>query len=43
MGGLGPLAVGFAAQRLGLAWALACLALVPVAVLAAARRPPGPR
>jgi FSR family fosmidomycin resistance protein-like MFS transporter len=33
-GGLGPLAVGLAAQHLGLAWALAGLALVPVAVLA---------
>jgi FSR family fosmidomycin resistance protein-like MFS transporter len=33
-GGLGPLAVGLVAQHLGLAWALAGLALVPVAVLA---------
>jgi MFS transporter, FSR family, fosmidomycin resistance protein len=32
-GGLGPLAVGLAAQGLGLSWALAGLALVPVAVL----------
>jgi hypothetical protein len=32
-GGLGPLAVGLAAQRLGLSWALAGLAVVPVAVL----------
>jgi FSR family fosmidomycin resistance protein-like MFS transporter len=33
-GGLGPLAVGMLAQRFGLAWALAGLAFVPVAVLA---------
>ena len=33
-GGLGPLAVGLVAQHLGLAWALAGLAFVPVAVLA---------
>jgi MFS transporter, FSR family, fosmidomycin resistance protein len=33
-GGLGPLAVGLVAQHLGLAWALAGLAIVPVAVLA---------
>jgi MFS transporter, FSR family, fosmidomycin resistance protein len=32
-GGLGPLAVGLAAQGLGLSWALAGLVLVPVAVL----------
>ena len=32
-GGLGPLAVGLAAQGLGLSWALAGLAAVPVAVL----------
>jgi FSR family fosmidomycin resistance protein-like MFS transporter len=32
-GGLGPLAVGLAAQGFGLSWALAGLALVPVAVL----------
>jgi MFS transporter, FSR family, fosmidomycin resistance protein len=32
-GGLGPLAVGLAAQGLGLSWALAGLTLVPVAVL----------
>ncbi len=32
-GGLGPLAVGLAAQGLGLTWALAGLAFVPVAVL----------
>ncbi len=33
-GGLGPLAVGLAAQWLGLPWALAGLAVVPVLVLA---------
>jgi MFS transporter, FSR family, fosmidomycin resistance protein len=33
-GGLGPLAVGMAAQRFGLPWALAGLAIVPVVVLA---------
>jgi MFS transporter, FSR family, fosmidomycin resistance protein len=33
-GGLGPLAVGLAAQRFGLPWALAGLAIVPAAVLA---------
>jgi hypothetical protein len=32
-GGLGPLAVGLLAQVFGLSWALAGLALVPVAVL----------
>ncbi len=32
-GGLGPLAVGLVAQRFGLSWALACLVVVPVAVL----------
>jgi FSR family fosmidomycin resistance protein-like MFS transporter len=32
-GGLGPLAVGLAAQGLGLSWALAGLAFVPVTVL----------
>jgi FSR family fosmidomycin resistance protein-like MFS transporter len=32
-GGLGPLAVGLAAQELGLSWALAGLVFVPVAVL----------
>ena len=32
-GGLGPLAVGLAAQGFGLSWALAGLVLVPVAVL----------
>jgi MFS transporter, FSR family, fosmidomycin resistance protein len=34
-GGLGPLAVGLLAQRLGLSWALAVLAIVPVCMLAA--------
>jgi MFS transporter, FSR family, fosmidomycin resistance protein len=34
LGGAGPLAVGFAAQRFGLAWALAGLAVVPPCVLA---------
>jgi hypothetical protein len=34
-GGLGPLAVGFAAERVGLTWALAVLAVVPVCVLGA--------
>jgi MFS transporter, FSR family, fosmidomycin resistance protein len=33
-GGLGPLAVGLAAQAFGLGWALAGLVVVPVAVLA---------
>src|SRR5262249_41279516 len=32
-GGLGPLAVGLAAQEFGLSWALAGLVVVPVAVL----------
>ncbi len=41
-GGLGPLAVGLAAQALGLPWALAGLAVVPVVVLAiSARARPG--
>jgi len=41
-GGLGPLAVGLAAQAFGLSWALAGLAVVPVAVLLilAGARPP---
>jgi MFS transporter, FSR family, fosmidomycin resistance protein len=34
LGGVGPLAVGFGAQRFGLAWALAGLAVVPLCVLA---------
>jgi MFS transporter, FSR family, fosmidomycin resistance protein len=33
-GGLGPLAVGMVAERFGLSWALAGLAIVPVVVLA---------
>jgi MFS transporter, FSR family, fosmidomycin resistance protein len=37
-GGLGPLAVGLAAQGFGLGWALAGLAAVPVAVLALSAR-----
>jgi MFS transporter, FSR family, fosmidomycin resistance protein len=42
VGGLGPLAVGLLAQHFGLAWALASLVLVPVALLAApSRRRPG--
>jgi MFS transporter, FSR family, fosmidomycin resistance protein len=43
-GGLGPLAVGLLAQHFGLGWAMAALALVPVAMLAAPgrSRPPGP-
>jgi MFS transporter, FSR family, fosmidomycin resistance protein len=40
-GGLGPLAVGLAAQGFGLSWALAGLAAVPLAVLVLpGRRPP---
>ena len=33
-GGIGPLAAGFLAERLGLAWALAALALAPACLLA---------
>ncbi len=41
VGGLGPVAIGFLAQRFGLAWALAGLMLVPVAMsFALKRRPP---
>jgi fucose permease len=36
LGAAGPLAVGFAAQRAGLGWALAALAVAPVLVLAVA-------
>jgi MFS transporter, FSR family, fosmidomycin resistance protein len=36
-GGLGPLAIGFAAGRVGLAWALGGLVIVPVLVLAGTR------
>jgi MFS transporter, FSR family, fosmidomycin resistance protein len=44
IGGAGPLAVGFLAQRFGLAWALAGLAAVPWFVLAGLWRwPPGAR
>jgi FSR family fosmidomycin resistance protein-like MFS transporter len=45
-GGLGPLAVGLAAQAFGLPWAMAGLAVVPVVVLAvsaSARAGAGPR
>jgi FSR family fosmidomycin resistance protein-like MFS transporter len=38
-GGLGPLLVGLLAQQLGLSWAMAALALVPVAMLAALTHP----
>jgi MFS transporter, FSR family, fosmidomycin resistance protein len=38
VGGLGPLAVGLLAQHFGLAWAMAALALVPLALLAAPAR-----
>ena len=38
VGGLGPLAVGLIAGAFGLSWALAVLAVVPVAVLAASAR-----
>ncbi|MGI9009413.1 MAG: MFS transporter [Streptosporangiaceae bacterium] len=38
LGAVGPLAVGFAAQQAGLAWALASLAAAPVAVLVLAPR-----
>jgi FSR family fosmidomycin resistance protein-like MFS transporter len=34
-GGIGPLAVGLLAQRFGLAWAFAALAVTPIAVLGA--------
>jgi FSR family fosmidomycin resistance protein-like MFS transporter len=41
-GGLGPVAVGVLAQHVGLGWAMASLALVPVTLLAALpRRRPG--
>lgn len=36
-GGIGPLAAGFLAERFGLAWALAGLALAPVCLLAGLR------
>jgi MFS transporter, FSR family, fosmidomycin resistance protein len=38
LGGAGPLAVGFLAQRFGLTWALAGLALVPLVLLAGLRQ-----
>jgi MFS transporter, FSR family, fosmidomycin resistance protein len=38
VGGAGPLAVGFLAQRFGLGWALAGLALVPPVLLVGLRR-----
>lgn len=37
-GGAGPLAVGFLAERFGLTWALAGLALTPVFLLIGLRR-----
>jgi FSR family fosmidomycin resistance protein-like MFS transporter len=37
-GGIGPLAAGFLAERFGLAWALAALALAPACLLAGLRR-----
>ena len=40
-GGLGPLAVGFAAERFGLTWALAALVVVPVVVLVFGRESSG--
>ena len=36
-GGIGPVAAGFLAERFGLAWALAALALAPVCLLAVLR------
>ncbi len=44
-GGIGPLAAGVLAERFGLAWALAALALAPVCLLAGlrSRRAPGGR
>jgi MFS transporter, FSR family, fosmidomycin resistance protein len=41
LGGAVPLAVGFLAQRFGLAWALACLAIAPPLLLTGLRRPRG--
>jgi MFS transporter, FSR family, fosmidomycin resistance protein len=40
--GIGPLAVGILAQRYGLAWALAALALAPACLLGGLRRPAPP-
>jgi len=42
-GAAGPVAVGFIAQHAGLSWALACLVVVPVVVLAGAPRRRGAR
>jgi MFS transporter, FSR family, fosmidomycin resistance protein len=41
LGGAVPLAVGFLAQRFGLAWALACLAIAPPLLLTGLRRSRG--
>jgi MFS transporter, FSR family, fosmidomycin resistance protein len=41
LGGAAPLAVGFLAQRFGLAWALAGLAVAPPLLIAGLRRPGG--
>jgi FSR family fosmidomycin resistance protein-like MFS transporter len=41
LGGAVPLAVGLLAQRFGLAWALACLAIAPPLLLAGLRRSRG--
>ena len=42
-GGIGPLAAGFLAERFGLSWALAGLAIAPVCMLAGLRRRPARR
>jgi MFS transporter, FSR family, fosmidomycin resistance protein len=42
-GGLGPVAIGFLAQRFGLAWALAGLTFVPIVMIITLRRRPRPR
>jgi fucose permease len=41
-GAAGPLVVGLLAQEVGLTWAMAVLCVVPVAMLAAPRRPARP-
>jgi hypothetical protein len=41
LGGAAPLAVGLLAQRFGLAWALACLAIAPPLLLAGLQRSRG--
>jgi hypothetical protein len=41
-GAAGPLVVGLLAQEVGLTWAMAVLCAVPVAMLAAPRRPARP-